>query len=211
MGLFRLFRLGPKPTKPQARLRAGIQVVASVLTPHGFSFVFRKSANSSGGPFASGEFVRGDRRLELHVREGLGLVRYHLGSHSASHEYYMKELGVWPRCDYPGFAEDPTDPFARLAHDLSFAGEFISGDARLLLQASERERAAIAERNGRDLQGYVGDLRTLERMRDAFRSCAYHQVIELAANLTLPYKMTPAQWRMVEIARKKSESRGTGA
>ena len=106
----KLFRHGATPSKPEAQLRAGVSAITRVLEPHGFRFVFRKSGNSSGGPFASGEFVRGGRRLELHVRESLGLVRYHLGSHSASHEYYMKELGVWLRCEYPGF---PNEQIAR--------------------------------------------------------------------------------------------------
>lgn len=117
----------------------------------------------------------------------------------------MKELGVFSRCEYPGFPNDPLDPFVRLAHDLSFAGEFISGDARLLLRASERERGAIADRVGRDLQGYVGDVRTLEQMRDAFRSGAYDQVVQLAGTLSLPDKMTTAQRRMVEIAKARSK------
>lgn len=91
----------------------------------------------------------------------------------------------------------------RLAHDLGFAGEFMSGDARLLLRASERERAASAERGGRDMQGYVGDIRILERMRDAFRSGAYNQVVQLADTLTLPDKMTTVQRRMIEIARAR--------
>jgi hypothetical protein len=122
----------------------------------------------------------------------------------------MKELGVWARCEYPGFPNDPLDPFERLAHDLSFAGEFMSGDARLLLRASERERASIAEREARDLQGYTGDARTLKRMRDAFRLGAYGAVVELAGKLTLPDKMTNAQRRMVEIAKARNrESRDT--
>jgi hypothetical protein len=90
-------------------------------------------------------------------------------------------------------------------HDVSFAGEFMSGDARLLLRASERERATIAERDGRDWQGYVGDLRTLEWMRDSFRSGAYDQVVQLVGTLTLPDKMTTAQRRMVEIAKDRSK------
>lgn len=142
----RLFRL--KHFEPEARLRAGVSEVSRVIAAHGFSFVFGESGNSSGGPFASGYFVRGNRRLELHVRENLGLVSYHLGSHSASHEYYMKELGVWPQCEYPGFPNDPVDPFVRLSHDLKFVGEFMSGDARLLLRASAREMTAIAENEG---------------------------------------------------------------
>ncbi len=199
----KFFGFGAKRSKPEARLRAGVTVIATVLLPHGFRFVFRESGSGSGGPFASGEFVRGDRRLELHLRQSLDLVRYHLGSHSASHEYYMKELGEWPRCDYPGFHNDPVDPFERLAHDLKFAGEFMSGNARLLLRASETERTALAERDARNFQGYVGDVRTLNQMREAFRLGAYDQVAELAAAITLPDKMTSTQRRMVEIARAK--------
>jgi len=199
----KLFGFGGTRPGPEARLRAGAAAIARVLTPYGFRFEFRESGSSGGGPFASGEFVRGDRRLELHVRDNLGLVRYHLGSHSASHEYYMKELGEWPRCDYPGFPNDPIDPFERLAHDLKFAGEFVSGDARLLLRASEIERAELARRDARDFQGYVGDTRTLQRMRNAFRLGAYYEVVELAGTIRLPDKMTDTQRRMVEIAKAK--------
>jgi hypothetical protein len=163
----------------------------------------RESGSSSGGPFAVGAFVRGDRRVDLHVREGLGLVRYHLRSHSASHEYYMKELGIWTRCEYPGFPNDPTDPFERLAHDVKFAGEFVSGDARLLLRASEIERTALAAQDARDFQGYVGDIRTLEQMRDAFRLGAYDQVVALAGTIRLPDNMTETQRRIVEIAKAR--------
>ena len=200
----KLFRFGATPNRPEARLRTGVLAIAEVLAPHGFCFVFRESGKSSGGPFASGEFVRGERRLELHVRESLGLVRYHVGSRSASHEYYMKELGVWPQCDYPGFPNDPLDPFVRLAHDVRFAGEFMSGNARLLLRASEREKEALAERAERDGQRFVGDVQTLQQMRDAFRLCAYDQVVQLAATLALPEKMTAAQRRMLEIAKSRS-------
>jgi hypothetical protein len=91
----------------------------------------------------------------------------------------------------------------RLAHDLRFAGEFVSGEARLLLRASETERTALTERDGKDLQGYVGDIRTLEQMRDAFRLGAYDQVVELADAITLPDKMTTTQRRIVEIAKAK--------
>ena len=67
------------------------------------------------------------------------------------------------------------------------------------------EREERFERDGRDLQGYVGDGRTLERMRDAFRSDAYDQVVQLAGTLTLPDKMTTAQRRMVEIAKARNK------
>jgi hypothetical protein len=99
----KFFGVGATRSKPEARLRAGVTALETVFMPHSFRFIFLKSGSGSGGPFASGDFVRGDRRFELHVRGSLGLVRYHLRSHSASHEYYMKELGAWPQCEYPGF------------------------------------------------------------------------------------------------------------
>ena len=89
----------------------------------------------------------------------------------------MNELGVLRQCQYPGFPNEPLDPFVRLAHDLGFAGKFLSGDAR-----------------------------TLEQMRVAFREHAYAQVVQLAQTLALPNKMTASQRRMLEIATIRTTS-----
>ena len=66
------------------------------------------------------------------MRFNLGLVRYHVRAESASHDYYMRELGVQERCHYPGFSEDPKEAFLGLAHDLAFAGDFLTGTGALL-------------------------------------------------------------------------------
>lgn len=57
------------------------------------------------------------------------------------------------------------------------------------------------------MQRYSGDVRTLKQMRDAFRAGAYSQVVQLAATLTLPERMTAAQRKVVEVARAKVTSR----
>ena len=77
-------------TKPQDLLDRGAAELAEVLAPAGFVFARTDDDSSSGGPFAIGEFRRDDRRLELHVRHALGLVRYHFGELSLSHEELVR-------------------------------------------------------------------------------------------------------------------------
>jgi hypothetical protein len=56
--------------------------LAEVLGPAGFEFIQMDEGVGIGGPFASGAFLKGDRRLEIHVRSSLSLVRYHVGDES---------------------------------------------------------------------------------------------------------------------------------
>ena len=79
-------------------------ILEPVLSPHGFRFEFRDAGKGAGGFFAWGEFVRRDRRLELHYRLSLGLVMYHALGKKVSHEAYMRELGRWENHRYPGFS-----------------------------------------------------------------------------------------------------------
>lgn len=65
-------------------------------------------------------------------------MRYHVGEESASHDSYMRELGMQERCHYPGFLEDPKDALLALAHDLAFADDFLTGNGALLRQAARR-------------------------------------------------------------------------
>jgi hypothetical protein len=126
---------------PSKAILGGARILEPMLLPNGFEFHFRGSGRSSGGEFARGEFVRDDRRLEFHFRYSLGLVRYHVGNKSASHESYMRGLGVWDRCKYPGFSDDPTDAFHDLVHDLRFAEDFLAGSAAVLLRAAATDAA----------------------------------------------------------------------
>ena len=127
---------------PRAILEAGARLLRPVLEPHGFAFVAGDSGRSSGGLFASGEFVRGDRRLELHVRHGLGLVRYHVGEATLDHESYLRYGGHWPKRSYPDFSSDPIQGFAALAKDLAaFFSDFLGDDGRAFRAlAAEQKR-----------------------------------------------------------------------
>ncbi len=125
-------------------LRAGCDILDAVLVPHGFQFILRDAGQSSGGDFAWGEYVRGDRRLVLHFRFSLGLVAYHAGDMHVSHDWFVRAVRG-AAGSYPGFSDDPLDGFRHLRHDLEeCGGPFLHGtddELRLVLQrAAEQER-----------------------------------------------------------------------
>ena len=126
--------------------RTGCKILDEIMNPHGFFLVEGDSGQSSGGNFASGEYVKGDRRLEIHFRYSLGLVTYHIGSLSLTHDAYMRALlGKNGGNKYPGFSNDPMDGFRHLRSDLSrFCGDFLSGSGeefeRCVAKAQEREK-----------------------------------------------------------------------
>ena len=128
-------------------LQQGAHLLAPELVPHGFVFQIGRSAQSSGGDFAFGDFLRGEWRLELHFRYSLGMVAYHFGSLTLSHEDYLwSALGSRGQGQYPGFSDEPLDAFRHLASDIhAHCGAFVLGDA------SEFERlvAVTATRNDR--------------------------------------------------------------
>ena len=103
-----------------------------ILGSHGFSFRQGAAGQGSGGPYASGIYVNGDRSLEIHFRFSLGLVTYHVGKRSLDHESYMRTvLGNRGGNRYPGFSDDPISGFENLAYDLrNFASAFLNGDSK---------------------------------------------------------------------------------
>jgi hypothetical protein len=115
-------------TRGRELLDAGVDVLKPILEPLGFVFELSSEGPSSGGHFASGQFVAEDRRLEIHARHSLGLVAYHWGSVSIGHEDLTRALGV--RGSYPGYSFDPVDGFRRLRADLEGPlAPFLTGDA----------------------------------------------------------------------------------
>jgi hypothetical protein len=126
---------GGAPPSPGERLERGGAELAEVLGPAGFQFVETDEGMGSGGAYASGEFRRGDRRLELHFRSSLGLVRYHFGEESLSHQELVRGVRALERIseegEYPGFSDDPMAGFRHLRHDLDrFGGVFLHGGAK---------------------------------------------------------------------------------
>ena len=193
-------------SRPKDILLEGVQLLERVLAPKGFAFRFGGEGRGSGGEFAFGDFVCGEKRLELHFRHSLGLVRYCIGNQSASHEAYMRELGIWGQCHCQGFSDDPLNGFRGLAHDLSFAEDFLSGPAAILQRTANKE-AVVEDSRSKDLMaGYVGDREKLEKLRTCFREGRYSEVITLAEELKYPESMTQSERRLLEIALKRSNS-----
>ena len=189
---------------PKDALLDGAKILDPILLLKGFRFERRDEDRGSGGNFAWGEFVREDRRIELHFRYSLGLVRYHVGDQNASHKSYMQELGVSDQCRYPGFSEDPSAAFYDLAHDLGWADDFLSGSAAVLRTVAAKEASETAEQNKRAMAGNVGDVRQRQLWRERLREGNYGQVVAIAETLTYPDQMTDPERRMVEIARKRT-------
>lgn len=126
---------GGAPPAPGELLERGVAELAGVLGPAGFQFVETDDGVGSGGAYASGEFRRGDRRLELHFRSSLGLVRYHFGEESLSHQELVRGVRALERIsaegEYPGFSDDPMAGFHHLRNDLDrFGGVFLRGGAK---------------------------------------------------------------------------------
>ncbi len=109
-------------------LRRGRTFIDPIMAAHGFVWEPMWAGKSSGGVSDSGRYIKEKRNLELHFRSSLGLVTYHLGKLSLTHEEYMRQVAPVGGAKYPGFSEDPLDAFRDLAHDLSaYAYDFLSG------------------------------------------------------------------------------------
>lgn len=123
--------------------RQGAEILAPLLTPHGFRYEPGLVDRGSGGAFARGAFVRGDRRLELSIRFALGEVVYRAAGRVLAHEDYMRLVAGRGHHAYPGFSDDPLDGFRHLAQDLErFAAAFLTGsDDDFSRIAAETERA----------------------------------------------------------------------
>lgn len=116
---------------PRELLERGLPELAAVLEPAGFVYIDGGDQTDSAGPSASGDFLCSnfgrDRRLEIHVRSALALVRYHFGDdYSISHEDLVRGVRGTERIDgpseYPGFSDDPLDGFRHLRADLERFG-----------------------------------------------------------------------------------------
>jgi hypothetical protein len=130
-------------------LKAGRQFIDPIMEAHTFRWEPGSRGKGSGGFFDSGAYVKADRKLELDFRLSLGLVAYHVGAMSLSHEDYMRYVVRNGQAQYPGFSDDPMDGFKHLAHDLvEYCGDFLSG-------SGDEFRKAVAAAKERDkLSGF---------------------------------------------------------
>ncbi len=117
-------------------LRKGRKILDPIMERNGFHWQPGLAGKGSGGYADSGQYVKGNRRLELHFRYSLGLVTYHIGQSSLSHEAYMRYTVGKNKARYPGFSSDPLDGFRHLAHDLQKHGnDFLKSSGRQFQKA----------------------------------------------------------------------------
>ena len=119
-----------------------LDVLDDLMRSHGFDYIPTAVGVGSGGSFATGEFRRGSRTIELHYRDSLGLVTYRVGDLLLSREDYMWSiLGERWRSQYPGFSKEPLDGFRRLRADWeNHCFEFFGGsDADFASRAQQAE------------------------------------------------------------------------
>jgi len=116
---------------PEEVLREGVKLLEPVLGPAGFRFMLGSTGRGSGGAFASGAFVKGDRKLELHFRDSLGLVSYHIGTATLTHEEFVRAVHRGTgKGRYPGVSSDPLQAFHDLREDIEGSGRaFLQGPA----------------------------------------------------------------------------------
>ena len=191
--------------QPSETLIAGADIIGPALP--GFHFVLRGADTGSGGPYAWGEFIRADRRLELHFRWSLGLVTYHVGAQALGHEAYLRALGIRPGDHrYPGFSDDPLEGFRHLVHDVgAFMSEFVTGDAATLRRAAPEDLARAEAAWERKKAEYEGDDRARAEARAHFRAGAYDRVVSVLTALRYPQFLPESERRMLEIARRRAD------
>lgn len=102
---------------PEQHLLDGVKILSTYLEPLGFHFKLTGTGQSSGGHFAYGQFVCGDREIELHFRWSLGFVSYKAGNTVLGHEDYINLLDKHGQNKYPNFSDEPKDAFKCLKSD----------------------------------------------------------------------------------------------
>ncbi len=105
---------------PEDELKKGISILDQIMIPHGFKFVLGSTGKSSSGPFASGYYIKENRRLNLSVRFSLGCVTCQVDGKELDHSEYMQAVGI--KGEYPSFSEKVNDAFKHLATDIQNHG-----------------------------------------------------------------------------------------
>jgi hypothetical protein len=125
------------PDECKQALLTGVEIIDPLLNPNRYTFEIDGVGVSSGGPFASGFYVNGNKRIGLIYRAGAGLgaVIYEYYPLSISHDTLMKHLGKsnmgklgYSDFRFASFSKDKGDPFEALAYDTqNFTLPFLNG------------------------------------------------------------------------------------
>jgi hypothetical protein len=138
------------PEECQQKLVAITEKLNPVLNPLGYVFEADGYAVSSGGPFASGFFVNGEKKIGLIYRSfsGLGSVNYECRQSAVSHSDLMRYLGKedqsklkYDSKKFSSYAREEGDVLDALIHDIQ------SFEIDLLTSSSEQFYRALRKIN----------------------------------------------------------------
>ena len=155
---------------PEQQLLDRVKIISTYLEPLGFHFKLLGTGQSSGGHFAYGQFICGDRVIELHYRWSLGLVSYKVDNLILGHEDYINLLGKHGQNKYPNFSDEPNDAFKCLKFDLeNLMEDFTENNASLFRQKASEKAFEIekqqAIKNNADMKIYSGDQRIIDQAK----------------------------------------------
>lgn len=185
-------------------MEVGANLLGEYLYPLGFHFEIISEGAGSGGAFVGGVFKRDTLKLEIHFRDSLGMVSYHLNENSVSHENYMSALGVRERCQYPGFSAEPLDAFRHLKHDLlKFGDDFTGRDNFVLKKAIEAEKARVAHESKKLEAKYLGDDKKITKGKQYFKLKKYKECIEILESIQFPEFLSNSDRKILELAQKR--------
>ncbi|MEP7267594.1 MAG: hypothetical protein ABI844_08190 [Saprospiraceae bacterium] len=173
---------------PEQYLLDGIKILSPYFEPKGFHFKLAGTGQGSGGHFAFGQFVCGDKEIELHFRWSLGLVSYTVGNVVLGHEGYINLLEKHGQNKYPNFSDEPNDAFKCLKFDLeNLLQDFAENNAILFRQKAlenliEIEKHQAIKINA-DKKIYSGDQRIIDQAKVEFKNGNYLQVDNLKSQI----------------------------
>jgi hypothetical protein len=192
-------------SNPKVELEAGAKILEPALAPHGFVFAFQDVGHGSGGDYAWGAYVRGDRSLHLHHRWGLGIVEYHIGDLWIGHSAYLNFLSVERQSEFVSLPlESGFERYHALLLDLTrFCGDFVYGPA---IDWTLATTAEVQRRHARSEQQHpnaVGDNEKRTRARELFREGRYAKAVDLLESLLCPGRLSRSEIEMLRMARDR--------
>ncbi len=197
-----------KTTLPEQNLLEGIKILSTYLEPLGFQFKFLGKRQSSGGNFAFGEFVCGDRKIELHYRYSLGLVSYQVSSLILGHEHYIDLLDKHGKNKYPNFSDESMEAFKCLKFDLeNLLQDFAENNANIFREKAPTKiiefkiNQEIKKEANKKIDS--GDQKIIEEAKIEFKKGNYLEVQKFKLQIKYPELMTKAEKKLFEINDKR--------
>jgi len=189
---------------PEQHLLEGVKILSTYFEPLGFHFKLTGTGQSSGGHFAYGQFVCGDREIELHFRWSLGLVSYKVGDTVLGHEDYINLLDKHGQNKYPNFSDEPIDAFKCLKSDLeNLLKDFAENNAVQFRQKGPEKAIEIEKqqeiKNNNDKKIYSGDQRKIDQAKIEFRNGNYLEVDKLKRQIQHKDLLTETEKKIFEL------------